>query len=95
MKVGDTVWTGNWGNVRKCKLIAIDGENAAIRWPSGEIHGEGLEDLHETKAAATAAALEYRKKNLKEELRRLNEAVATVQKTLHTCVESLDAMDDE
>lgn len=94
MQIGDTVYQARWGDVKRGKLIAVDGETAVLKG-DGDLYTIDLEALHDTKRAATAAALTWRRKMLRGEVETLKRQVDEVMKNLNKCIEACDVAEEE
>ena len=93
MQIGDTVYQARWGDVKRGKLIAVDGERAVVKG-NGDLYTIYLADLYDTKRAATAAALAYRRKTFRSEFDALKRKIDDMLANINKCIESCEAADE-
>lgn len=89
MKPLQQVFCSSYGSVKRVKLIAIDGTDAFVRCGDRSFTTE-VANLHESQKMATAGALAYRAKELREKIRKLNELHDEVKKCMAEVIESLE-----
>ncbi len=90
MKPGDLVWSAQYGNVQRVKLVAIDDEEAVVRTPHG-LTTTSIEELFQTKQKAIASTAKQCRRDFLQRIQTLKSDLDRTVDSLKKLTVALDA----